>query len=124
MTHEQYRSCIDACNACAEACGHCATACLREPDVQQMTECIRLDIDCAEICRLASAFMARGSDFAVDICSACAAVCDACGDECRRHQAPHCQACADACARCADECRRRAGTPRGRGARQAERPSA
>ena len=77
-----------------------------------MAECIRLDIDCAAICRLAAGYMARGSDFAHDVCSACASVCEACGAECERHPQQHCQACAEACRRCAEECRRMAGTGR------------
>jgi hypothetical protein len=44
-----------------------------------MTECIRLDIDCAEICRVASAFMARRSDLAADV-QRLGRVCDACGE--------------------------------------------
>jgi hypothetical protein len=119
MAHDQFRSCIEACNACADACDHCAAACLAEQDVKAMAECIRLDLDCADICRMAAAYMARGSDFAHALCALCADVCDACGDECAKHAHDHCQACAEACRRCADECRRMASAPRagsGRGA--------
>jgi len=100
------QSCIDACNACADACDTCSTACLQEDDVKMMARCIALDIDCAQICRLAAALMARGSEFAAALCAVCAQVCQACGDECARHQAQHCQDCAAACHRCAHECRR------------------
>jgi hypothetical protein len=110
--HSHYQSCIDACNACADACDHCATACLAEPDVKMMAECIRLDLDCASICRLAAGSMARGSDFAHALCALCADVCEACGAECARHQHDHCQQCAQACRRCAEECRRMAAMPR------------
>lgn len=106
--HERYESCIEACNACADACDHCAAACLAEPDVKKMAECIRLDMDCAAICRLASGYMARGSSFAQDVCGLCADVCEACGAECAKHPQDHCQACADVCRRCAEECRRMA----------------
>ncbi|WP_306620639.1 four-helix bundle copper-binding protein [Massilia scottii] len=54
--------------------------------------------------------MARGSQFARALCQVCADVCDACGEECARHQAAHCQACSQACRRCADECRRMVAT--------------
>lgn len=108
MAHQQYASCIDACNACADACDHCATACLQEDDVKMMVRCIALDIDCAAICRLAAGAMARGSQFAQAICATCVQICQACGDECGKHQHPHCQECAQACRRCADECRRMA----------------
>jgi len=105
MAHESYASCIEACNACAVACDHCAAACLQERDPKAMARCIALDIDCAEMCRLASAYMARGSEFAQAICAACADVCEACGQECAKHPMDHCQKCADACRRCAEECR-------------------
>ena len=105
MAHEHFKSCIDACNDCALACDHCASACLKEPDVASMARCIQLDIDCAEICRLAVGYMARGSEVAADICETCATICDACAQECAKHQMAHCQECAKACRRCAQECR-------------------
>lgn len=109
MTTQAYTSCIEACNACADACDFCASACLKETNVQDMTKCIALDMDCAAICRLAAAFMSRGGDFAKDLCRTCAQVCQACGDECAKHDHDHCQACAKACHRCAEECREMAG---------------
>jgi uncharacterized protein DUF326 len=125
MPHEQYKSCIDACNACAEACDHCAASCLKEKDVQHMVRCVALDIDCAEICRLAAAYMSRGSERAADLCPLCADVCDTCAEECAKHKMEHCQACAKACRRCAEECRRMAGThSRGGDARTGKRRSA
>ena len=78
-----------------------------------MARCIALDMDCAQICRLAASYMARGSEFAGAICQMCADVCEACGDECAKHQMGHCQECAQACRRCADECRRMAGMGQG-----------
>jgi hypothetical protein len=109
MTSQQMESCIRACNACADACDMCSTACLAEPDVEMMADCIKLDLDCAAICRLAAGFMARGSARAKDVCRVCAAICDACATECAKHQADHCKRCAEACGACANECRRMAG---------------
>lgn len=113
MAHQQYQSCIDACYDCAAACDHCATSCLQEQDVKMMARCIALDMDCAQICRLAASYMARGSAMASAIWQVCADVCDACADECAKHQMGHCQECAQACRRCADECRRMSGAARG-----------
>jgi len=111
MAHEQFRSCIDACVRCAQECEHCASACLSEPDVKSMAECIRLDVDCAEICWAAASYESRGSQFAHDICRVCAEICDACGAECEKHAGhmEHCRTCAEACRHCAEECRRMAG---------------
>ena len=109
MAQMNFQECIDACNACADTCDYCSTACLAEDDVKMMARCIALDIDCAQICRLAAAYMARGSQFAAALCGQCAQICQACGDECAKHEADHCQQCAQACRRCADACRAMAG---------------
>ena len=97
MDQTNYQSCIDACNACADACDVCAASCLQEDDVKAMARCIALDIDCAQVCRIAAGSMARNSEHAADICRLCAQVCRACAAECGRHQMAHCQQCAEAC---------------------------
>jgi|SRR4051794_8632150 hypothetical protein len=115
MSHDEMRSCIDACNECALECEHCANACLNEPDVKMLARCITLDLDCAEICRTATIFMARGSESAAAFCQLCADICEDCAEECERHQhMEHCARCAEACRRCARECRRMAESGRGR----------
>lgn len=111
MAHQHDASCIQACDQCAIACSYCSTACLQEDDVKMMARCIALDIDCADICKLASAAMARGSEQAQAICALCADICEACGEECGKHPMDHCQACAEACRRCAQECRRMSQAP-------------
>lgn len=108
MAHERFKDCIAACNRCADACDYCSVACLAESDVNQMARCIRLDIDCAALCRFAAGAMARDSECASTICSLCADVCDACGDECDKHDYDHCQQCAKACRECAEACRKMA----------------
>lgn len=116
MPHQSFQSCLQACDECAIACDHCAASCLKEADVKMMARCIALDMDCAQACRLASAFMSRGSDNA-------SLICEACGEECSRHKMEHCQQCARACKRCAEECRRMAGA-QGRSARPGHRAGA
>ena len=106
MPPQKYNACIEACSGCAVACNHCAAACLREPDVKMMSKCIALDMDCAQLCALATAMMARDSGHVRAICAVCADVCQACGDECAKHDMEHCQQCAKACHACADACRR------------------
>lgn len=104
--YEEYQDCIAACHACVVACNHCAACCLQEADVKPMARCIALDMDCAQACQLAIAFMAGGSELVGAACSFCAEVCQACGQECAKHDMDHCQQCAEACLRCAEECRR------------------
>jgi hypothetical protein len=107
MSHEKYedyQDCIAACHACVVACNHGAASCLQEPDLKAMSTCIALDTDCAQICQLALAYMAGGSDFAPVLCGLCADVCEACAEECAKHDMDHCQQCAEACRRCAQAC--------------------
>jgi len=106
MHQQQFESCIKACYECADACDTCSTACLQEDDVKMMARCIALDIDCAQICRLAAGFMVRGSERASAVCQACASVCELCAEECGKHAMQHCQDCAAACRSCAEACRR------------------
>ena len=113
MDEQPYRQCIEACDACADACDNCAASCLHEADVQSMTRCIALDIDCAQVCRLAAAMMSRGSEFASLLCRDCAQICEVCAEECSRHPMEHCQRCAQACRDCASLCRHMASMPAG-----------
>jgi hypothetical protein len=106
MNSETIKNCIDACYACAQACDNCSTACLKEGHIKMLSRCIELDMYCGEICRLAAAYMAKGSQFINDLCQLCAKVCDACGEECAKHDHDHCKICAEACKLCADACRK------------------
>jgi hypothetical protein len=109
MANQSWMDCIKACDACATECESCATSCLGEAEVKRLSQCIALDRDCADVCRLASALMSRGSPFAKQLCMLCATVCEACAAECEKHSAmDHCRICAEVCRRCAAECRRMA----------------
>jgi hypothetical protein len=91
---------------CAQACQRCAAACLAEKDIDRLRECIRLDLDCADICLLCATYLSRQSAFEAAICLFCADICEACGSECERHSRfEHCRDCAEACTRCAEACR-------------------
>lgn len=74
-----------------------------------MARCIQLDMECAAVCYAAAQLMSMGSERAMEMCRLCADVCEACGNECGKHQTEHCQECAEMCHRCAEECRRMAG---------------
>ncbi len=109
MNHEHHPQLIAALNNCAAECNHCATVCLDEQDVKMLAKCIKLDIDCAEICTLTASLLARGSEHGNHLKKECAEVCDACADECEKHAKmgmDHCKICAEACRACADACRR------------------
>src|SRR3954466_15014819 len=77
--------CIEACYDCAESCTQCADDCLGEENVQELTTCIRLNLDCADICAATGRVVSRqtGVDATVTgaIVRACIAACRSCGDE-------------------------------------------
>ena len=105
MSHEQHHQIIAALNNCAAECNHCISACLEEEDVKMLAKCIKLDMDCAEICSLTASFLARGSVHGDHLKKECAEVCNACATECEKHShMEHCKKCAEACRACAAEC--------------------
>lgn len=110
MDFDKLKACIEACNICAVYCERCAASCLKEDNASAMSECIRLDMQCAQLCRLAASLMAQNSEHARDVCKVCVRLCRQCGEECGKHSADHCQQCAEACYRCADECDHMAAT--------------
>jgi|SRR5699024_6363140 len=106
MAHKENKELLKTLHACIAACNHCATACLDEEDVKMLSKCIKQDIDCAEMCGLTAAYVARGSEFSKKILNLCAEICDTCADECEKHtNMEHCQECAKACRACAKACR-------------------
>ncbi|WP_435107416.1 four-helix bundle copper-binding protein [Nocardiopsis synnemataformans] len=108
---EKVRSCIEACGACAQACVLCADACLGERAVAELVACVRLDMDCADVCESTQRVLSRrtGEDDTLVrvLVKACAEACRLCGEECDRHAAQHehCWVCAEACRRCECACR-------------------
>ncbi len=110
-TNEILIRCIEACFDCEQACISCADACLGEPMLPQLIQCIRLNLDCADVCRATGAMSTRrtGSDVAIlkSMLDVCSLACRVCGDECERHaqQHPHCAICAQACRECEQLCR-------------------
>lgn len=102
---------VEACFDCAQTCIACVVARLGEDEPQALVRCIRLDLDCADLCRAADAILSRQTATEPAIVRmallACKEACVRCGDECAahgRHGMEHCQVCAEACRRCADAC--------------------
>lgn len=90
---------------CVAECNKCMADCLNEEDVSMMARCIELDTDCAEICALTAGFLSRNSESADTLLALCGEICQACADECSKHEAEHCQRCAEVCSDCAEACR-------------------
>ena len=104
MLSQIEKECLLACNECAAACLECASACLKEDDPKAMVHCIKLDMECADVCRFAATAIARGDAHMKAVCLLCAQVCKDCATECAKHAMVHCQHCAQACQRCAEAC--------------------
>jgi hypothetical protein len=102
---------IDALSDCAQACTADVDADLSEQDLAEMVRCIRLCLDCVDVCTATVGVTSRLAEYDAHVVrpllQACVAICNSCGDECQRH-APHhehCRVCAEACRRCEQACR-------------------
>lgn len=123
-THPQVRGsvnqtlarCLDECHECALSCTVCADACVGEDMVVDLRQCIRLCLDCADLCEVTGTVGARrtGSNESVirQVLLACAEACARCAEECERHAQmhEHCRICAESCRRCERACREAAQT--------------
>ena len=101
---------IDAISDCEQACVADTDADLAEHDLTDMVECIRLCLDCTDVCRATAGILSRPAGYdpgvARPLLEACVAICKSCGDECERHaHMQHCRICAQACLRCEQACR-------------------
>ncbi|MGO8959417.1 MAG: four-helix bundle copper-binding protein [Streptosporangiaceae bacterium] len=102
---------LDALSDCAQACTADVDADLSEHDVAGMITCIRLCLNCADVCLAAVGVVSRqaGADTSVarPLLEACVTICKTCGDECERHahMHEHCRVCAEACLRAEQACR-------------------
>lgn len=106
---EMFAACIRECFDCAQACTGCADACLSERDSQQLVSCIRINLNCADVCIATGRVLARPTEpewgLLYNQLQACIVACQACAVECERHSHhPHCQLCAQACRRCEQAC--------------------
>ena len=102
---------IDALSDCTQACAADADADLSEPNVAELVKCIRLCLECTDICGATVGVISRQGEYnanvATPLLEACVASCKTCGDECERHARmhEHCRVCAEACRRCERACR-------------------
>ena len=63
-TNDALIRCIEECYSCAQTCTSCADACLAEEMVKELTQCVRLNLDCADVCNITGRIATRrtGSD--------------------------------------------------------------
>ena len=101
---------IDALDDCAQACNADNAADLSEQNVAEMVKCIRLCLDCVDVCTATSRVIGRQTEYDASLTrpllESCVAICRSCGDECEHHapHMPHCRVCLEACRRCERAC--------------------
>ena len=101
---------IDTLSDCAQACIADVDADLSEQNLTEMVTCIRLCLDCADVCTATIGVISRQASYDANVTrpllQACVAICKSCGDECERHaHMRHCRVCAEACRLCEQACR-------------------
>lgn len=99
---------------CSAICTSCADACLAEQDVAMLRQCIRYNLDCADVCdmffKLGTRRTASDEALIQSALKLCIEACERCGEECARHEHEHCQRCATMCRECAEDCRKALAT--------------
>ena len=109
-TNPALAACIEACFECAQTCTMCADACLGEEHVAHLRRCIRLNLDCADICAATGRLLARQTEtdwmLIRSQVQVCLTACQLCATECEQHASmhEHCRVCAEACRRCEAAC--------------------
>lgn len=102
---------IQSIATCGDVCTACADACLGEEMVAELKRCIRLNLDCADICHTTARVLTRmvepDRQVIQSLLQTCATICQVCGQECASHAQmhEHCRVCAESCRACEETCR-------------------
>jgi hypothetical protein len=89
---------------CERACNTCYDACSREPEKNKLRVCMMLDKECAGICELTAKLLESNSLNVAKFLRLCSEICEACAEECEKHNYSHCVECAKDCRLCAKMC--------------------
>lgn len=89
----QQRAALDGIARAIAVCEHCADQCIQLGD-PNMTECIRLCEDVAELGETATVLLPRNSRHAWPVLGTLERAIQACRQECGQHGHAHCQECA------------------------------
>ena len=107
--------CLESCMECLETCNSCADACLGEKNVDMLKRCIRLNLDCADLCEVSARILSRQTEtdwrLVRSVTDTMAMACRLCAEECEKHAKmhDHCRVCAEACRRCEQSCHKMMG---------------
>lgn len=104
--------CIEACFDCEQTCTSCANACLAQEEMlPKLVRCIRLDLDCADVCAATGRILSRQTETDWQLVlvqlQALERAVKVCGDECQKHadRHEHCRICMESCRRCEESCK-------------------
>ncbi|WP_027345567.1 four-helix bundle copper-binding protein [Hamadaea tsunoensis] len=95
---------------CAQICTTCADACLYEEETDRLATCIRLDLDCADICATAVRMLCRAPakdlSYVAAMLDLVRLACRRSAEECAQHadKYEHCKVCAEAAIACERAC--------------------
>lgn len=80
---------IEVLEDCANTCTQCTDSCLSERDIALLAKCIRLNLDCGDVCVATGWVTSRQTEYDANVTrallEACIAACHSCGGECDRH---------------------------------------
>ena len=109
LKNQKYQTCVDACNKCAECCEACGIECMSNTEMAGMIgKSMMMCRDCADMCRMASMMMARGSSHE-NKCAICVRIyVNHVQWNVKRwvEKWKYVKQCADMCRMCAQECRK------------------
>jgi hypothetical protein len=103
-------ACIEECYACAQTCTACADSCIAEEQFAEFRQCVRLTLDCADVCEATGSLASRrtGSNQEVlrTMLETCVLACRVCAEECEKHAKDHehCRISAEECRNCERAC--------------------
>lgn len=99
--NDEQRECVENCAEVSEIAEWCAKACLGDAELEQ---CASLCRDVADLASIRARFSARDSTYSDQLADICAEACQACAEECERHDLEQCQISADVFQKCAKSC--------------------
>ena len=95
---------VESLEKCDAACNNCAISSLENMDRKPMSNCIKLNLHCAEVCQLALRLLAGNSSQVVSAVELCMALCDECATSCEAYEYDLCRLSAEACRQTEKHC--------------------
>src|ERR1043165_7858318 len=99
--------CIELCQRCVASCTACADECLGQADMALLLRCIRLNLDCADVCTTIARLLSRRQQPELStlraLLEAGTTICAATANEAQKHaeKHEHCRLSAEICLACA-----------------------